>query len=586
MKKRYLIISLYSLLPGILLGQTEIETSFRQVEESLMNQLSIYPQEKIHVHTDRDYYVPGEKIWLKAYVTDAAIHQGQTASRYVYAELIDADESLVDRVMIRPTDDGLFHGHLFLSERIPEGNYTLRAYTRYMENLGDDYFFKKNIRIGELPSAVKQAVQAKQAKKEKKQEEDFDVSFFPEGGNLPEGVLCRVAFKALNKQGYPEVISGNVVNEQEAEIASVQTFHAGMGVFSYIPEQGKRYYLKCRNGNGLEKQFELPAVDTKACTLTALWRNNKLQVGVQKAIHSPEVPCYLLAHCRGLVLHFSVWDLQKEVIAFAEEQLPAGVIQFVLLDKQMNPLSERLVFSKHDDGTKVALHTDKTAYHIRDRVLTSLSVTDADGNPLAGHLSAAITDNKDLAVDATTTILSSLMLTSELKGYIENPAYYLQDDIYSATALDYLMMTHGWRRYNVPEVLKGNPAHPQIPYEIGQEISGKTTSLMLAKPVANSNVSILVNGGKGKIQLCPIYTFRLPTTRLILCSPLRNCYRPAFKQSRLPDYDLLETRSHPVRAGRSRFRFLRLRLPHHILHCTRRTNHRWPHHPAGRTNTN
>ncbi|MDF9829425.1 TonB-dependent receptor plug domain-containing protein [Parabacteroides sp. PF5-6] len=491
------LISLCVLFPHLLLGQMETNTSFQQAEESLMSQLITYPQEKIHLHTDRDLYVPGERIWFKAYVADAATHQYATFSRYVYVELIDACDSLVNRVMIRPTDEGLLYGHLFLSELIPEGDYTLRAYTRYMENLGDDYFFKKNIRIANLLSSVTEPAPTRQKEKAEKQEEEYDVSFFPEGGNLLAGVPCKVAFKTLNKNGYPEMISGHLVDEDGVEILSAQTLHAGMGAFSYIPVEGKRYFLKCSNTHGMEKSFELPVAHPQAYALTAVWRNGKLQVGVQKAKQSPDIPCYLFVHCRGLLLYYSAWDVNKEVLTFTEEQLPAGVIQFILFDGQMNPLSERLVFSKHNDGTQTVLQTDKEVYETRENILASLSVTDIEGNPLTGHLSVAITDDQDLAIDTATTILSSLLLSSELRGYIENPAYYLQDDLYAATALDYLMLTHGWRRYDVPQTLKGNPAYPQIPFQTTQEISGKAASLMRSKPLADSHISVVVDGNYG-----------------------------------------------------------------------------------------
>ena len=495
MQKIILITLLYSLLPTILSGQTATETTFHEVEENLMAQFEAYPQEKIHLHTDRDFYVPGEKIWFKAYVTDAATHQYPTYSRYVYAELIDSRDSLVSRVMIRPTDD-MFYGHLFLSEIIPAGNYTLRAYTRYMENLGDDYFFKKNIRIGNLPSDKKQPSKTKREnRKGKTEKDDFEVSFFPEGGNLPEGILCKVAFKALNRNGYPETVSGEVVDETGSEIATVTTFHAGMGMFCFIPEQDQRYYLKCRNANGLEKQFEVPHPTPRAYSLTTTWRDKKLLVGIQKSIHSPDIPCYLLVHCRGMALYFSAWDKEKEFITFAEEQFPAGIIQCVLFDEQMNPLSERLVFNKNDDEVTAGFHTDKAIYETRENVISTLSLTDSGGYPLSGHLSVAITDDKDVAVDSTTTILSSLLLSSELKGYIENPAWYLRDNIESTTALDYLMMTHGWRRYNIPEIVKGNPAYPTIPFQASQEISGEVKTLLRSKPVTDSKISLLMKGG-------------------------------------------------------------------------------------------
>ena len=325
--------------------------------------------------------------------------------------------------------------------------------------------------------------------------DDFDVSFFPEGGNLPEGISSRVAFKALNKYGYSETVSGRVVNETDSEITATKTFYAGMGMFTYTPEQGKRYFLKCRNGKGLEKQFELPSPNPEARSLAATWNNKKLMVNVQKSIHCPDIPLYLLMHNRGTILYFSKWD-EKKTLRFAKEQLPAGVIHFILFDEQMNPLSERLVFNKNsNDDVKVEFRTDKVNYEPRDNILATLSLKDSVGNPLTGNLSVAITDYKDLPVDSLTTILSSLLLTSELKGYIENPAYYLRDNTESTTALDYLMMTHGWRRYNIPEVVKGNFEYPQMPYQTSQEISGEVKSLLRSKPEADSQISIMVKNG-------------------------------------------------------------------------------------------
>ena len=101
---------------------------FDSIAHFFDSQIRVFPQEKLHLHTDRDFYVPGEKIWFKAYLTDAATHQPATYSRYIYAELIDSRDSLVNRVMIRP-ENGMYYGHLPIENMIPEGNYTLRAYS-------------------------------------------------------------------------------------------------------------------------------------------------------------------------------------------------------------------------------------------------------------------------------------------------------------------------------------------------------------------------------------------------------------------------------------------------------------------------
>ena len=538
MKKDILIILLFILLSDMLFGQERGHASlgFEQIEENLLTQLAIYPQEKIHLHTDRDLYVPGEKIWFKVYLTDAATLLYPTNSRYVYVELIDAYNTLVNRVMIHP-ENKMFYGHLPISKIIPEGNYTLRAYTRYMENLGDDYFFKKNIRIGNLSSGKGESSGSggnnneeiritnngskngfANYEKNKGNRENFEVYFFPEGGNLVEGVFCKVAFKVLDQTGYAETITGEMVDEDGLIITPVETIHAGMGVFSYIPQHGKRYWLKCRNGNGLEKQFELPHPEPRACALTVTQRNKRISVGVRKTAQMPlspfgggqgedlsetqasGFPLYLLGHCHGQVFHFGAWDSINEFIVFPEEILPAGVIQFVLFDEQMNPLSERLVFSKNYNFVTADFNTDKSVYKTRENVKISLlipSVPDIAGEGLEepGHLSIAITDDKDIEVDSYTTILSSLLLSSELKGYIENPAWYLQDNAESAIALDYLMLTHGWRRYNIPEVIKGNYETPQIPFQTGQEISGKVQGGSRSRPVPGKEVLIMAKEG-------------------------------------------------------------------------------------------
>jgi hypothetical protein len=182
----------------------ETVSDFDNIVQHFNEQLNIFPQEKIHLHTDRDVYISGEKIWFKAYVTDALTHLDPTHSRYVYVELISPVDTLMHSVMVRPTD-GMFYGNLPLTEYVPTGNYTLRAYTRYMENLGDDYFFKKNIRIENLMTPVNQQ---RPTANRGTLKDDYSISFFPEGGNLPEGVVSKVAFKALNINGYPEIVSG------------------------------------------------------------------------------------------------------------------------------------------------------------------------------------------------------------------------------------------------------------------------------------------------------------------------------------------------------------------------------------------
>ena len=461
-------------------------TSFEAVQDSLINQLALFPQEKIHLHTDRTMYVPGEKILFKAYVVDAYSHLSPTFSQYVYVELISSSDSLVHRVMVCSDENGLFHGHIFLSELIPIGDYTLRAYTRYMENLGDDYFFSKTIRIDNLMATTQQTGRQPRP--------NYDVSLFPEGGNVVEGVQNRVAFKALNQQGASEFITGELVDKEGVRYCEVTTTFAGMGSFVFFPEASKEYFLRCKNSNGQEKRFKMPTAQ-KTCTIATLTRNKRHLIQIKKSPDIPEIPLYLLVHCKGEVHYFALWNHRNEYISLPGDRLPSGVIQVALLDEQMNVISERLIFNKNEDQANLVFSPDKPYYEKRDKITSEIYITDNEGNPLAGHVSVAVTDDKDIAVDTLHTITTSLLLSSELRGTIESPGYYLQDNKEAEFSLDLLMMTHGWRRYELSQAIKGNYRRPEIDFEMAKVVSGTVKSLLLGRPVVNSEVLFFSNDG-------------------------------------------------------------------------------------------
>ena len=473
-------------------GQTNY--SIDAIQDSLVIQLSCYPQEKIHLHTDRAFYIPGEKVWFKAYLVDAFSHQSLTNSLYIYVELIDSTQTIKKRVMVRRGDDMMYYGHLPVPETIRSGTYTIRAYTRYMENLGDDYFFKKNIFIRENRRNEENSTIWESLVIESKSIDDYHVSLLPEGGNLLAGVFCKVAFKAQHINGYSEYITGEVVDDKGELINSVKTVYAGMGSFVFVPEKDKKYYLRSKNRNGLEKTFELPAV-ASTYSIFANFRNNNHLITVEKSADCPEKPLFLLIQSRGIPLSFEAWGNQKKLTSIPSDQLPSGIIQFILFDGDMNPLSERLVFNKSNDQAEVIFTTDQPVYGRREKVQVELTVSDAEGTVFEGNLSVSITDDKDTDPDSRTTILSSLLLASDLKGYIENPAYYLQDNAESLLARDLLMLTHGWRRYNIPEAIKGAYEFPKIAFEQSKGISGTVTSRVLKRPVKGSNVTFVTNDG-------------------------------------------------------------------------------------------
>lgn len=566
MKTITLILFIFSLFSVAVKAQ---EVSNDSIQNLFLEQISIYPQEKIYVQTDKSSYVSGETICLRVHLVDALLLKQANASRYVYVELINPHSDIVSRVMLRADSLGCFYGNVKLGETLPEGNYTLRSYTRYMQNLGEDYFFRKSVYVIDplsadispeinftfddnkvnaeiyftdktgkkriVPDACSLFVDANLKGEGKKlsfeqesayysfrlkdaQEQpvfllqttskgryynrfftvpqsgdSFEVSFFPEGGHSLLQTGFQMAFKATKKNGLHENIKGTVFDDTGKECASFGSSSLGMGQFRlyYFPE--RTYYAVCTNEQNISKRFTLPAAEPNAVTLKTVWDNGKLRLTLNRPsdyILHPDLS--LVAHLRGVVLYSQPWDEKRSYISFDKNFFPAGIVHLLLLDKDRNILSERLVFSNQSSTfARVSIKPDQSAYQTKHNINLEIRVTDEDLTPLSGNFSISVVDKRDVTIDTTSSIISTLLLTSELKGYIESPMSYLQIGNRKTTAaLDVLMMTQGWRRYNVPEILKGNlQKELKYPVESSRQFSGKATGVFSA--LIDGNISLI-----------------------------------------------------------------------------------------------
>ena len=131
-----------------------------------------------------------------------------------------------------------------------------------------------------------------------------------------------------------------------------------------------------------------------------------------------------------------------------------GITHFMLIDQQGNALSERLVFIPDRNPHQWQILPDKPTYGKREKVSLQIAAKDHNGNPIEGSFSISITDRRSIRPDSLAdNIVSNLLLTSDLKGYVENPGYYfLHQDLRTLRTLDFLMMTHGWRRHHIKNV--------------------------------------------------------------------------------------------------------------------------------------
>ena len=379
----------------------------------LSAQIGRYPQEKLHVTTDKDSYIVGDTIWLRAHCADAATHRPVAASRYVYVELRDARGALSRRIKLL-SRDSVYSGYLPTQALERFGDYSLVAYTLYMRNQGADYFFKKPLSIWPYQEDRKT-----QRNSSARKVSDFDVSFFPEGGYLIDGHACCVAFKALADDGGSVEVAGVLKNDRGEVLDTLRTLHGGLGSLRFTPHTGERYYAECTIKEGKTRRFNLPASQNTACILKILQTEENFTV---LPISGRPLPkgLKLLVHCRGNICYHKSWNYDYASLIFRRSDLPGGILQILLLDKAGYALSERLAFNR---GTALATTEIEVEGSLKQRTKVTLDIaaTTPDGRPAAGDFSIAVTDRTAVPAPVSGSIYATMLLTSELRGYGEPP---------------------------------------------------------------------------------------------------------------------------------------------------------------------
>jgi len=349
---------------------------------------SVQIAEKVYLHTDRDFYNPGDDIWFKSYVVDGLTHTPSDSSGNLHVELISPDSKIIGSRIIR-LDNGLGNGDFTLPDSLRSGKYRLRAYTNYMRNFGDQLFFNKNITIinsSDTTGTITEGI--------KYSDNTLEISFFPEGGSLVDNVSSNVAFKAVNAVGSGCDVSGEVYSAAGDLITTFSSSHLGMGTFTLKPIPGSGYYAIIRDSEGDVIKHEIPRSFSTGFVLNAQvnQRNENL---ITLKTNPGTLPRYLgrnllltiSAHKKILkTLNVKIDSLFNSLILPAEE-LPDGIVMITLFDPDNQPLCERLIYVQNNNDINVNIETDKKVYKQRDSVSVKLSVPEDFGTGQEAFLS-------------------------------------------------------------------------------------------------------------------------------------------------------------------------------------------------------
>ncbi len=469
----------------------------------LKTRLTDHEAEKAYLQFDRPYpyYVAGEIVYFKAYVTMGERHEPSTISGILHIDLIGKNNTVIQSKGVELVS-GTGWGDFQLPDTLQKGSYRVRAYTQWMRNDKNPCFFDQFISVYST-AGDNSASTVKHSSKP-------DIQFFPEGGNLVVDVPAKVGFKAIGTNGLGLNAQGIVVDDQNKEIAKIKTNFLGMGAFNFIPEQGRSYKANITFGNGTKTSVNLPAVEAKGITLSVNNTDDPSKVSVMirsnrdyyKENQGKQLE--LLVYHTGLLKRYRP-KLESEVLGLdlPASAFPTGVLQITLLSETGEPLSERLTFIQNPDLLNLQVTANKQAFAKRENVQLNLNAKDKTGKPVNGSFSVSVVDESKILVDENSenSILSYFLLASELKGYIEKPNYYFTNTGKDArTDLDALMLTQGYRRFTWKE-LEGPGAETAantFSPEKGIDISGvlKTKS---GAPIANCALTLLPQNG-GALQ--------------------------------------------------------------------------------------
>ena len=497
-----LILIVCNLLTAYVSGEVPpAKVVFQQYMNQAQTFANNFPREKAYLHFDNTSYYVGDTIWFKAYVTLAEKQTFSPISRPLYVELVDQTGHITDKQIIKLTQ-GEGNGQFVLPHSMLSGYYEVRAYTRWMLAFNEPQYFSRTIPIYQLANSDKlersittYELSPSMENRPLETKEKLSVRFFPEGGQLVEGVTSQVAFKAESKNEGNIELSGTIYTKEGAEITSFETLHDGMGRFEYTPSaqpaiakvdfQGKKY------------EFTLPQALPNGYVLSTVNNAGALLVKVSCNAATPQdTLAVFISHQGRPYVHQLIScraDAPQEFI-LPTRKLPAGVLQVSLINRAGNTLCERFVFSNPRAPLQLSAEGLKEVYTPYAPIRCELQVKNAKGEPISGDVSVSIRDAvRSDYLEYDNNIFTDLLLTSDLKGYIHQPGYYFASPSpRKQTELDILLMVHGWRKYDMSQAISTAPFTPlQLP-EAQLVLNGQVKSTILKNKLKDIALSVIV----------------------------------------------------------------------------------------------
>ena len=491
--------------------------------EMFHNYSQLLSPEKVYLHTDKDVYFATDTIWFSGYVENASYAAEFEESNYIYVELINdqliRDEASISnfakieqKVIVRKKlrrIGNTFQGHMVIPEMNSTGKAIVRGYTYWMLNRPVEYMFYKEIeitnpikdnavaamqekgvkrkadylRIGELSPFEKEKQEKKEAKKER-----YDVQFLPESGNMIAGTNATLYVKSITVEGKGAPVFGEIMDKEGNIIAQYTTDSLGFGKLMIVNIPDGSLSATINDSTGYASLTQLPEPVPTGVAINGTIGVTSLKEYSDKdflrfSIISSES---LLGNGLMAILHngseiYYNKPLQRgaERLTLQPKVLTPGIHSISVIDIKGNVYAERPFVVLPCNEEAMTVETDKQEYGKRELVNVSIKLPDAMADSTA-NFSVSVTDANIAANPERTTMESYMLLKSELKGYIDDIAYYFNRSVPLAKRMqrgDMLMQTQGWRYYDLEKITQGKSEIPHFGKEYKQTLFGKVVNM-------------------------------------------------------------------------------------------------------------
>ena len=449
-----------------------------------------------------NYVIRAYTQWMRNFSEDGFFYQ--------QLRIADADENgWLVKTNIDTSKQGMHLRARLAVSRLDQVPMTDSTFVAEVYN-GKKQLYKQTVHAGanglldlsfELPADARPSIRLESRDKSKRavvpvglnRPQNTDVQFMPEGGSMVVGLPSRIGYKAIGEDGRGVAITGIVVDKEGKQVAELKSFYRGMGDFTLLPLPGEKYTARITLPGGTIKSYALPEAKASGIMLRV---NNELnsdslqvELSASPDLQQSGQSWFLLGKDRGVVCYAAVFDFGKSLHLskmISKVRFPTGITHFMVLSQSGQPLAERLVYIDQLDELQIHIEPDKAQYASKDSIALHVMVTDHNNQPVQGVFSMAVTDDLQVKADTSNSIVSHLLLTSDLKGNVENPAYYLIRNEPNWQALDDLLLTQGWVNYE--------PISSSLPYaaETEYKVSGSVNNVFNA-PVKKTDILLFSN---------------------------------------------------------------------------------------------